>query len=78
MRGVGSIRFDGIRQSIQPVLNLAGLLSNGIERTRVVGGVCSPLPTKLVPKVVPRCPAYLSHVEEFSSQQGQRKGHDTR
>lgn len=34
-------RLHGMRQSVEPVFDLARLFANGIQRARVVGGVCS-------------------------------------
>jgi hypothetical protein len=57
-------RLDGMRQGIEPVFNLAGLFTNGIQRTGIVGGVWSSGPAErrgLRAQVVSCCPSDLSH-----------------
>ena len=56
-------RFHRIRQRIQPILNLAGLLTNGIEGAGVVGriGSAGPMKAILSSKIVARRATNLSH-----------------
>jgi len=57
-------RLDGIRQSVQHVLNLARLHAQLVERTGVVPGVVaapSIAEGTLVAEVVARCATYLRH-----------------
>ena len=42
------LRLDWVRQSVQPVLDLARLLSDGIEWTGVIGGICSSRTSKAI------------------------------
>jgi hypothetical protein len=63
-RAAKNSRLDGMRQGIEPVLNLAGLFTNGIQRTGIVGGVWSSGPAKrrgLRAQVVSCRPSDLSH-----------------
>src|SRR5690242_14806787 len=57
-------RLDGVRQCVQKVLNLVGLLPELIERAWVVRGAIVPSSvTKgaLVSQMVARCAPYLRH-----------------
>jgi len=59
----GEVGFEWFRHGVEYVLDLAGLLPYGIERTRVCGSVGSIGASKvsLVAQVVARCSAYLCH-----------------
>lgn len=59
-----NIRFDGIRDSIQPVLNFTGLLANRLQWTGIASGVLSAWAGSegtLVAEIVARSTAYLRH-----------------
>lgn len=59
------IRLHGIGHGVQPVLNLACLLANGIERAGVVGGIGTGGPAErvLVAEIVARGATDLGHGE---------------
>jgi hypothetical protein len=56
-----NVRFYGIRNGIKEVLNLVRLLTDGIERTWIVGGIILCGSSVLVAQVVARSSPYLSH-----------------
>ena len=59
-----NVRFDGIRDCIQPVLDFTGLFTNCLQWTGVAGGVLSAWAGSkgtLVAKIVARSTAYLRH-----------------
>ena len=58
-----NIRLNRICQCVQPILNLASVLANSIQRTRVTCRVCPPRTPKgiLVPQIVARGAADLRH-----------------
>jgi hypothetical protein len=61
-RGLEDIRLDGIAQRIQEILDLAGLLPDGIEGTWIVGHVCArPAKRVLIRDVVTGSPSDLGH-----------------
>lgn len=59
----GHSRLHRVGQRVQPVLNLACLLPDGVQGTRVVGGFGSPRAAEwaLVAEVVARGASYLGH-----------------
>lgn len=56
-------RFHRVRQRIQPILNLAGLLTDGVKRAGIIGriGPTRPIKAILATQVVARRATYLSH-----------------
>jgi hypothetical protein len=60
----GNVRFYGIGNGIEEVLNLAGLLPNSIERAWVVGGIILIRSSILIPQMVSCSSPYLSHSAE--------------
>lgn len=74
------VRFKRIRQRIQPILNLARLFPDRIERTRIAGGIQPARSAKGVgrPKVVPCCASYLRHFLKIRCRCAQQvRGFDT-
>lgn len=58
------LRLHRLAQGVKPVLNLAGMCPDCVERTRVRGSVAAALPTEGVltsAQVVASCPPYLRH-----------------
>jgi hypothetical protein len=69
-------RFYRVGQRVQPVLDLAGLLADGIQRAGVAGGVLPAWPVRewvLVAEVVARGAAYLRHVCGLDKGRGEEK-----
>ena len=58
-----NIRFNRISHCIEPVLDLASLLADRVQRTRIVRCIIPPRPAEgvLVAEVVARCAANLGH-----------------
>lgn len=61
--GGGRSRFQRLSDIIQKIFNLAGLLSELIQRTRIVGCIVTSRSTELIvhAQVIPSCSPYLSH-----------------
>ena len=59
------VRLHGVCQRVQPVFDLAGLLTNRVKRAGVAGGICATGPAKrvLVAEVVARGATDLGHGE---------------
>ena len=75
-----NVRFNGVCQCIQPVLDLACLLSNGIQRTGVVCRVGSPRTSEgvLVSEIIARGATDLRHGGQTNKQEKRNVGEGER
>lgn len=65
MEYLGNVRFYGLPGIVQPILYLAGLFSDRIERARVTRRIGPRRASELIleTQVVARSPSYLRHTD---------------
>lgn len=76
-----NVRLNRVSQCVQPVLNLAGLLPNGVQRTRITGRVCprrTPSEGVLVSEIIARGAADLRHGGQLDNNRGGKMGETKR
>lgn len=61
-------RLQGFAHGTQPILDLACLLPDLVQRTRIAGRFSTPLRSELIvhPQVIPGCSSYLRHCDTAS------------
>jgi hypothetical protein len=65
-KGLENIRLDGLTERVQEVLDLAGLLPDGIEWTRIVGHVLARRAEAVLIREVVTCgPSDLGHCDSL-------------